>query len=101
MLAAERGERCLYFAFEESPSQIGRNMSSIGIDFGAWISAGLLQIHSSRPMAHGLEMHLMEMRKVIDDFEPKVVIIDPITNLTNVGTESDVKFMLTKLIDYL
>jgi circadian clock protein KaiC len=76
-------------------------MSSIGIDFNSWINAGLLQIHSTRPMAHGLEMHLMEMRKVIDDFEPKVVIIDPITNLTNVGTESDVKFMLTRLIDYL
>lgn len=99
--ACRRGERCLYFAFEESPSQIGRNMSSIGIDFNSWINSGLLQIHSSRPMANGLEMHLMEMRKVIDDFEPKVVIIDPITNLTNVGTESDVKFMLTRLIDYL
>ncbi|MGD0952683.1 MAG: circadian clock protein KaiC [Methanotrichaceae archaeon] len=99
--ACSRGERCLYFAFEESPSQIGRNMSSIGIDFGAWTNAGLLQIHSSRPMAHGLEMHLMDMRRVIDDFEPKLVIIDPITNLTNVGTESDVKFMLTRLVDYL
>ena len=99
--ACRRGERCLYFAFEESPSQIGRNMSSIGINFGAWANAGLLQIHSSRPMAHGLEMHLMDMRRVIDDFEPKVVIIDPITNLTNVGTENDVKFMLTRLIDYL
>jgi circadian clock protein KaiC len=76
-------------------------MSSIGIDFNSWINAGLLQIHSSRPMAHGLEMHLMDMRRVIDDFEPSVVIIDPISNLTNVGTENDVKFMLTRLIDYL
>ncbi|VVB63072.1 Circadian clock protein kinase KaiC [uncultured archaeon] len=99
--ACRQGERCLYFAFEESPSQIGRNMRSIGIDFGAWTDAGLLQIHSSRPMAHGLETHLMDMRRVIDDFGPKVVIIDPITNLTNVGTESDVKFMLTRLVDYL
>jgi circadian clock protein KaiC len=52
-------------------------------------------------MAFGLEMHLMEMRKFIDDFRPKVVIIDPISNLTNVGTANDVKFMLTRLIDYL
>ena len=56
---------------------------------------------ASRPMAHGLEMHLLEMRKIIDKFQPKVVIIDPISNLTNVGTETDVKFMLTRLIDYL
>ncbi|NTV27569.1 MAG: circadian clock protein KaiC [Methanothrix sp.] len=99
--ACRRGDRCLYFAFEESPSQIGRNMSSIGIDFKSWINAGTLQIHSTRPMAHGLEMHLLEMRTIIDKFQPKVVIIDPISNLTNVGTEIDVKFMLTRLIDYL
>jgi circadian clock protein KaiC len=99
--ACRRGERCLYFAFEESPSQFSRNMSSIGIDFNSCINTGFLQIHASRPMAHGLEMHLMDMRKVIDDFQPKVVIIDPISNLTNVGTDSDVKFMLTRLIDYL
>jgi circadian clock protein KaiC len=99
--ACRRGEPCLYFAFEESPSQISRNMSSIGIDFNSWINKGLLKIHASRPMAFGLEMHLMEMRKFIDDFRPKVVIIDPISNLTNVGTTNDVKFMLTRLIDYL
>ena len=99
--ACRRGEPCLYFAFEESPSQISRNMSSIGIDFNSWINKGILKIHASRPMAFGLEMHLMEMRKFIDDFRPKVVIIDPISNLTNVGTANDVKFMLTRLIDYL
>jgi len=99
--ACRRHERCLYFAFEESPSQISRNMSSIGIDFNSHIDAGLLQIHSSRPMAHGLEMHLLEMRKIIEKFQPEVVVIDPISNLTNVGTENDVKFMLTRLIDYL
>jgi circadian clock protein KaiC len=76
-------------------------MKSIGIDLNSHVNKGLLQIHSSRPMAQGLEMHLLEMRKIIDDFEPTVVIIDPISNLTNVGTESDVKFMLTRLIDYL
>ncbi len=99
--ACRRGERSLYFAFEESPSQISRNMSSIGIDFNSCVNKGLLQIHSSRPMAQGLEMHLLEMRKIIDKFQPKVVVIDPISNLTNVGTESDVKSMLTRLIDYL
>jgi circadian clock protein KaiC len=99
--ACRRGEPCLYFAFEESASQIGRNMSSIDIDFDSWIGKGLLQIHAFRPMVFGLEMHLMKMRQSIDDFEPEVVIIDPITNLTNVGTDNDVKFMLTRLIDYL
>jgi circadian clock protein KaiC len=96
-----RNERCMYFAFEESASQISRNMRSIGIDFNSRIKAGLLQIHSTRPMSHGLEMHLLEMLRTIGEFQPNVVIIDPISNLTNVGTESNVKFMLTRLIDSL
>ncbi len=82
--ACRRHEPCLYFAFEESPSQIGRNMGSIGIDFDSCLNEGLLQIHATRPTSTGLEVHLLEMRKIIDEFQPKVVIIDPMSNLTNV-----------------
>ncbi len=99
--ACERGERCLFFAFEESPDQIVRNMNSIGIDLQTYIDSGLMQIHASRPMAYGLEMHLIAMRRVLDTFKPSAVVIDPISNLVNAGTESDVRIMLTRLIDYL
>lgn len=99
--ACERGERCLYFAFEESPGQIIRNMRSIRIDLQPHIDSGLMQIHASRPMAYGLEMHLITMRKFFDTFKPDVVVIDPMSNLINVGTQIDVKLMLTRLIDYL
>jgi circadian clock protein KaiC len=97
----ERGERCLYFAFEESPNQIVRNMRSKVLDLQHFIDTGLLKMEASRPMAYGLEMHLIVMRSLIDKFEPSIVIIDPISNLINVGTESNVQFMLTRLIDYL
>jgi circadian clock protein KaiC len=97
----ERGERCLYFAFEESPSQIVRNMRSIGIGLQPFIDTGVLKIDASRPMVYGLEMHLLVLRSLIDKFEPSVVIIDPMSNLTNAGIQSDVQFMLTRLIDYL
>ena len=99
--ACKRGERCIYFAFEESPSQICRNMSSIGINLTQWMDAGLLHIFSGRPMAHGLEMHLLDMRRLIDEIQPNVVVIDPTSNLVSVGTSNDVRFMLTRLIDYL
>lgn len=99
--ACERGERCLYFAFEESPGQIARNMKSIGIDLQPYIESGLIQIHASRPMVYGLEMHLINVRRLLDTFKPDVVVIDPISNLVTVGTETDVRLMLTRLIDYL
>jgi circadian clock protein KaiC len=96
-----RKERCLLFAFEESPQQIVRNMKSIGMDLQSHIDNGFLQIHSSRPTLHGLEMHLVEIHKKIVQFKPKVVAIDPITNLVTIGSISEVKSMLIRLIDYL
>jgi circadian clock protein KaiC len=99
--ACARGERSLYFAFEESPSQILRNMSSLGMDLQRWIDRKLLKIHASRPTATGLEAHLAQMYKEVEEFDPDVVVIDPITNLISVGDQSQVKGMLTRLIDFL
>jgi circadian clock protein KaiC len=97
----QRGERCLYFAFEESPNQIMRNMKSIGIDLEPFATKGLLQFHAVRSTFYGLETHLVQMQKSIDEFKPASVIVDPITNLVNAGDQDEVKSMLTRLIDYL
>ncbi|MCF8053359.1 MAG: circadian clock protein KaiC [Desulfobacterales bacterium] len=99
--ACRRGERCLYFAFEESPRQIIRNMSSIGIDLAQWVKKGLLKFHSARPSLYGLEMHLVTFHKAIEAFNPRVFIVDPVSNLTAAGTPAAVKSILTRLIDYL
>lgn len=99
--SCKRKERCLYFAFEESPKQIIRNMLSIGINLQTHIDAGLLQIHSSRPTLYGLESHLVSIHKLVRKFKPRTVIVDPITNLTTVASMSEVKSMLTRLIDFL
>jgi circadian clock protein KaiC len=76
-------------------------MKSIGIDFQPYVDTNFMQISASRPMAYGLEMHLIVMHRLIDKFKPAVVIIDPISNMINVGDEKNVKFMLTRLVDYL
>ena len=99
--ACGRGESCLYFAFEESPQQIIRNMLSIGIDLTPWIDQGLLHFHASRPSVHGLEMHLVTMHKLILEFSPANVVVDPISALTVVGSDKEAKSMLTRLIDFL
>jgi circadian clock protein KaiC len=99
--ACNRGERALYFSFEESPSQILRNMSSVGLDLNRCLSSGLLKIHSSRPTNTGLEAHLAQMYNEVQDFLPDVVVVDPVTNLIAVGDHSSVKGMLTRVIDFL
>src|SRR5664280_1961214 len=99
--AARRGERVLFFSFEESPNQIIRNMHSIGLRLEPLVKRGLLRFHSARPSLYGLEMHLATMFKEIATFQPHVVIIDPITSLMDSGTDSERKGMVTRLIDYL
>jgi circadian clock protein KaiC len=95
-----RGDRAIYFAFEESEADIVRNMSSVGIDLQTWIDADLLRFYCFRPSLLGLEAHLFEVQKMVADFDPAVVVKDPISALLRVGTSADVTAMLTRQIDY-
>ncbi len=99
--ACSRGERCLYLAFEESEAQIVRNMRSIGLDLQPWLDNGLLFFQARRPTFFGLEMHLVSMNRLVEDFKPSVVIMDPISNLISIGNAAEVKSALMRFIDSL
>ena len=99
--ACQRGERALFFAYEESNAQIVRNMRSVGIDLEHWMRQGLLEIHSSRPTLLGQEQHLVSMHDAVRSFRPAVVAVDPITNLFTTHSDSEVKPTLMRLIDFL
>jgi len=98
--ATTRGERCLWFAFEESSSQICRNMRSIGIDLEPAVRRGTLRFHAERPTICGLEMHLVTIHKLVNQFKPRVVVIDPVSNFATLGPEAEVQAMMTRLIDF-
>jgi len=97
--ACRRGERTLYIALEESPDQIERNMASIGCDLAQWRLSGLLRFHAARPTSSGLETHLTSLVGLVDAFDPKVVIIDPITAFNISADEERVKHMLIRAVD--
>jgi circadian clock protein KaiC len=99
--SCRRRERTLYFALEESTSQVVRNMRSVGLDLGAWQAKKLLAIHAARPTVFGLEMHLVAMHKAVEGFQPRAVIVDPISSLITSGNPHEVKSMLVRLFDYL
>ena len=99
--ACRRGERALYFSFEESPSQIIRNMHSIGIDLEQWVKKGLLCFQATRPAFAGLEMQLTMMHKATINFDPQVVVVDPLNGFVSSDNISDVKSMLMRLADFL
>jgi circadian clock protein KaiC len=99
--SCREGMRSLYIAFEESPEQIMRNMGAVGINLGPWHSSGLLRFLAVRPTIFGLESHLVNVHKLVEQFQPEVVLVDPITNLISVGTVEETSAMLIRLIDYL
>lgn len=99
--ACRRGERALYISFEESEAQVRRNMESIGMDVGRWIDEGILRVRARRPAQHGLEAHLAQIEGLLDEFGPRAVAVDPITNLINVGSRTTTRAMLTRLVDLL
>ena len=99
--ACKRGERVLFFTFEESPSQLVRNMRSIGISLEPWVKKGLLQFHATRPTLYGLETHLTTSIKLINKFDPKVVVLDPINAFVMGDNQTEVKTMLLRLLDFL
>jgi circadian clock protein KaiC len=97
--SCKRGERCLFFSYEESSGQLIQNMKSIGIDFAPWIKKGLLKIVAIRPSFLGLEMHLLNVYKLVDSFKPKAVVVDPLTSLVGEGDQREVGSMITRMID--
>ncbi|HEY2028291.1 MAG TPA: circadian clock protein KaiC [Myxococcales bacterium] len=99
--ACKRKEKAMYFAFEESPAQLMRNMKSIGIDLAPCVKRGLLRIEATRPSLFGLEMHLAASFRAIEEFQPRVVVVDPITDFVSLGSPHEVRAMMTRLVDYL
>lgn len=99
--ACQRGERALYFASEQSPSEIMRSMRSIGVDLETYVKRGLLRFHAARPTLVGLEKHLVTVHDAVTEFNPSVVVVDPITNFGAVGSDAEVTSMLTRIVDFL
>ncbi len=97
----KKEKRCLFFTFEESAPQLKRNMKSLGFDLQGYEDRGLLKIVSTRPTTIGIEAHLVSVYKNIEDFEPGLVVFDPISDLVQIGTKKEVRGMLIRINDYL
>ena len=98
--ACQRGERCLLIALEESEAQIVRNARSIGLDLEPFLRSGLLHVQAARPTSQGLEMHLVSIHKAVRQLRPKLVIMDPVSNLAP-DRMRETNAMLVRLFDFL
>jgi len=98
-VACRRGERCMFFVFEESAAEVCRNALSIGLDLRTWVDTGLLRFEAARPSLYGLEMHLARMNRDVTTFQPSVVVVDPISAFR--GPDLEVHSTLLRMVDLL
>ena len=99
--SCERGEKALFFSFEESPEQLVRNMLSIGLDLQRWIDSGLLQVRAVRPTAFGFEEHLAMLHQLLNEHEPQLVVLDAVASLTHAGARSATTSAISRDLDLL
>ncbi|MEO5995378.1 MAG: circadian clock protein KaiC [Chitinophagaceae bacterium] len=99
--SCKQKKRSIYCAFEESAPQIIRNMNSIGLNIEPFVESGILKFYSSRPTLQNLELHLLSIKKLIQEFKPEIVVLDPVTNLMSEGINSEIRQMLTRFADFL
>lgn len=94
-------KRCLYCAFEEPTAQIIRNMRSIGQNLDPYVKTGLFRFYSTRPTLQNLELNIIAIRKIIEEFKPEIIVLDPVTNIMSEGINSDIRQMLAHFVDFL
>ena len=89
LAACQRGEPCLYVSFDESVSEIVRNLKSVNIDLEQYIISGLLHIQSIRSGLAGTEEHVGTLRKLLEAHQPRCFVIDPLSAI--VHSEGDTR----------
>ncbi|MDB6175386.1 MAG: hypothetical protein JWL59_4697 [Chthoniobacteraceae bacterium] len=96
--ACLRNERTLYVAFDENAEGIERNMASVNLHLPQYRRSGLLYIYAARTEAISGPMHLMKIKSIIDEFQPKCLVIDPISSLIRAGGEKPAAEVAERLL---
>jgi circadian clock protein KaiC len=99
--ACARREKALYVAMEQSPDELLRNMKGVGLSLKRHVDSGLLQFHALRPTAHGLELHLTSIHRLVEELKPRAVVVDAISSFIGMGVSAEVTSMIVRLIDFL
>jgi len=98
LAACQRGERALYVTFDESASEIVRNMASISVDMAPYLDSGLLEIYAARAEARSADQHMMRLKARIRACEPRCLVIDPISAMNKAGGSITALSMAERLL---
>lgn len=96
--ACKQGERTLFVSYDEAAEQIARNLTSVGIALKPHLDSGVLRMHSARTEGINAEEHLLQLRSLIREFQPRCMVIDPLTAIAKAGNLDAARTVATRLI---
>jgi len=98
LAACQRGESSLFVGFDEPAHEVVRNLRSVGIDLEPYIASGLLHMHSIRSSLCGAEEHIGTLRNLLDAYQPRCLVIDPLSAIINSDPEASQRRMPEQLL---
>jgi len=84
---AARGERVVYYGFEETRPILLRNYREIGMSMDPYIESGHLKVLCRYPEATSLEDLLVDLRLGLEELRPSLVVLDSISSIEHASSE--------------
>jgi circadian clock protein KaiC len=84
---ALRGERVVYYGFEEPRPILVRNFDEVGLGIGDLVRSGNLKMVCRYPEATSLEDLLVDLRLGLEEFQPSLVVMDSISSIEHASSE--------------
>jgi circadian clock protein KaiC len=98
LAACQRGESALFVGFDEPAHEVVRNLRSVGIDLAPYIASGLLHMQSIRSSLCGAEEHIGTLRNLLDAYQPRCFVIDPLSAIINSDADASRRRMPEQLL---
>jgi circadian clock protein KaiC len=83
--ACRRGERTLFVSFDEGADRIVQNLTSVGIQLKQYLKSGVLRMYSGRTESIAAEDHLVKLKALISEHQPRCMVIDPLSAISKAG----------------
>lgn len=97
--ASRRKERTLFVSFDEAPTQVVRNLGTVGIRLAPHVESGALRMHSLRGRAASPEAHAAHIRQLLREHRARNLVVDPISALGPTGEDHVAQRAAVEILD--
>jgi circadian clock protein KaiC len=98
---ALRGERVIYYGFEETKPILMRNFAKVGLSLKELEASGNLKVECRYPEATSPEDLLVELRAGLASYKPSLIVVDSISSIEHSTSERGFRQFIVGLASLL